>query len=388
MARTLVLGDLHLTRTSPAALADDLGRLCAGHPGARLVLTGDVFDFAADAPHAPRERCLEALLLAQPTVRRALGEHVSRGGSVTFVGGNHDAALATEPLRHALAVALRLDATAAARLRTSPWFWREGGLHVEHGHMYDPDNALPHPLAEGAPSLGLHFSTEFLHPTGAYAYLAATDGTPLAMLRSAFRWYGRRGPYVVYRYFYAALGALGRSGPFFAEPARAARSRGAAELARFAAGAGAPAAELERLVGLGARPRLESLADTFARLYLDRVAALLALAAGAGLAAGARPRAAGLAAGLGLGALLVSFAAGHDRYGGSVADRLERAAGQVAELTGAHLVVFGHSHVASVAARYANPGSFAFPRGAPGRPYLELEGPPEAPHAVLRHVGG
>jgi hypothetical protein len=47
--------------------------------------------------------------------------------------------------------------------------------------------------------------------------------------------------------------------------------------------------------------------------------------------------------------------------------------------------VFGHTHREADSGRYANTGSFAFPRGAPGRPFLEIEGTGEAPRAVRRY---
>ena len=78
-------------------------------------------------------------------------------------------------------------------MRVSPWFFREGGLHVEHGHLYDPDNAPAHPLV-GAPSLGVHFVEEFIAKTGAFAYLNANDGTPLELFLCAFPGTGARAP--------------------------------------------------------------------------------------------------------------------------------------------------------------------------------------------------
>ncbi|KYF96099.1 hypothetical protein BE18_36750, partial [Sorangium cellulosum] len=55
-----------------------------------------------------------------------------------------------------------------------------------------------------------------------------------------------------------------------------------------------------------------------------------------------------------------------------------------ATTTGAKLVVFGHTHKEALGDGYANTGSFSFPRTAPGRPYVEIEGPPDAPRAVSR----
>src|SRR5262249_19631878 len=154
-----------------------------------------------------------------------------------------------------------------------------------------------------------------------------------------------------------------RSGPLYraAHESRDGRER----LERFAQVTGIDAGSIEVLLALGARPTLENLAHTFARLYLDRVVASIAL--GGGLAAiGAGARAAGTAV-ASFGALLMaaSWARGHDRYSGNVATLLTESARRVGNATGARLVVFGHTHREASADGYANTGSFAFPRGAP-----------------------
>jgi predicted phosphodiesterase len=81
-----------------------------------------------------------------------------------------------------------------------------------------------------------------------------------------------------------------------------------------------------------------------------------------------------------------SWARGHDRYAGTVADRLAASAACVAGETGAKLVVFGHTHREALGESYANTASFAFPREAPGRPYLELTGSASAPRAERRYL--
>jgi predicted phosphodiesterase len=58
----------------------------------------------------------------------------------------------------------------------------------------------------------------------------------------------------------------------------------------------------------------------------------------------------------------------------------------VAGVTGAKLVVFGHTHREAQSEGYANTGSFAFPRDAPGRPFLEIEGTAAEPRAVRRYI--
>jgi hypothetical protein len=47
-------------------------------------------------------------------------------------------------------------------------------------------------------------------------------------------------------------------------------------------------------------------------------------------------------------------------------------------------VVVGHIHREASSEAYADTGSFAFPRCAPGRPFLEIEGSADLPRAVRR----
>jgi len=109
------------------------------------------------------------------------------------------------------------------------------------------------------------------------------------------------------------------------------------------------------------------------RLYLDRVLATVALTGGATLALTAGSSAAAITAGLGAAYLLMSLGTqGKERYGGLVDARLRTAGQLVAELSGAELVVFGHTHQEDRAGRYVNTGSFAYSR-AEGRPCLLVD---------------
>jgi predicted phosphodiesterase len=367
--RRLVLGDLHLSTHTPAAVGEGLVSLLEAHPGSRVVFAGDFFDVSSESPRPAR--ALEAGFAAHPGVARALGEHLERGGEAVWLAGNHDCDFGGGAAD--VARALGLSKAAAARARVSPWFFRDGGLHVEHGHLFDPDNAPAHPLASARATLGVHFAEELIAKTGAFKYLNATEKTPLALLLDAFRWYGRRGPFVVYTYFRAAFAALGKSGRFWDGAAQAARAE--AGLAAFLEDAGVSEQAARALMAEHAVPTLASLRDTVARMYLDRVTATVAVLAGASaFALGRRPL--GLALGAaGLLGLAWSWSRGHDRYGGRVAARLDDGARRVARATGAELVVFGHAHEIRDRDGYSNTASFAFPRGAPGRPFLEIEGP-------------
>lgn len=384
-ARTIVLGDLHLVRETPIAVIDDLVRVVEAHRGARVVFAGDLFDLSADHPGKERTAALRDAVASQPRVQALLREHLERDGQVWLLGGNHDAALGDPANETALASALDVRAEAAARLKTSPWFLREGGLHLEHGHLYDPDNATTHPLYDNVRSLGVHFVEEFIAPTGAFRYLNNNDGTPLKLLASAFSWYGVRGPYVVYKYFDAAFRAVAKSGPFF-------RDLGIEDVAgqrevEFMRAHDVSDELVRGMKNQKVDPTMQSTMDTLKRLYLDRVSATCALLAGAALMTAGQRRAGLWSLGAGALVMSVSWALGHDRYGGSVPELLAQGAQRVAEHTGARLVVLGHAHREVVSERYANTGSFSFPRGGAGRPYLEIEGSMDWPRATLRRAG-
>lgn len=382
--RTLVLADLHLTRHTPEAVSRDLVRLVETHPGSRIVFAGDLFDLSAETP-VPRDRGIEEGLRRYPAVARALAEHVDRGGELCTVSGNHDAELGAEGMTGDLADALSITGEARGRVKTTPWFFRFGAVHIEHGHLYDPDNAPAHPLAVSARSLGVHFVEQFIAPTGAFAYLNVNDGTPLKLFLSSFAWYGKRAPYVIYRFFHAATTALLESGPFF-ERQRARARQGQLQLPLFAAEQNVDVDTAERVLAARAIPTFESLPQTFARLYLDRVAATLGVGAGVAAASlGHVVAGASLASASAL-AMAASWATGHNRYGGTVSERLESSARTIAETSGAKLVVFGHTHREAIRGPYANTGSFAFPRRAPGRPFLEIEGSFDSPQVVRRYL--
>ncbi len=340
--RTVILADLHLVRGTAPGVAADLAALVAAHAGARLVFLGDLFDLPAATPRLPPRRAVTEALGAHPAARAALGRHLDGGGELWLLGGNHDAEVGTPGFAGDLVAGLGASPGAVARVRASPWFFREGALHLEHGHCYDPDNAPAHPLVNGASSLGVHFVEEFIAPAGAHHYQQVNDSPPLRLFLASFTTYGARAPHVIYRYFYAAFTALLKSGPFYRASAEIPAGRALEAL--FASELGVGRDLLDTLLAHGATPTLESLAGTFARIYFDRVVATLALAGGLGAVASGRRVAGGAVAALGALLMIASWARGHDRYGGTVPELLAASAARIAEATGARLVVFGHTH--------------------------------------------
>ena len=379
VTRTLILGDLHLSAHTAPEVGRDLVTLVRQNPGARFIFAGDFLDLSAESPRVPSGRALAEGFGRNPEVARAFAEHLDVGGSLVFLGGNHDPELGAASAPAELARVLGVGAASGGRIASFPWFFREGGLHVEHGNIFDPDNAPEHPLVVPAATLGVHFVEEFIAPTGAYAYLNANDGTPLKLFLSAFRWYGLRGPHVVYMYFSAAAKALAKSGPF--HPGKSERARGAAAMQPYATRVGLPLDACERVAALCAPQTLTSLRDTVARLYLDRVLSTFAALGGLVAASVGGSIVGGAMLGAGALGLATSWLRGHDRYGGSVAQRLEDGALGIADATGAKLVVLGHAHRASERGAYANTGSFAFPRGLSGRPLLVVGGDATQPSA-------
>ncbi|WP_394833622.1 hypothetical protein LVJ94_44665 [Pendulispora rubella] len=383
--RTFVLGDVHLFRQTPRSVVDDLAGLVAAHPGDRFVFAGDLLDLSAEGPgEENRRRTAEEAILAHSALRTALARHLDGGGELWLVSGNHDAEVGELDFAERLGGALGLSTSVAKRgLRSTPWFFRDGGIHIEHGHLYDPDNAPAHPLVPGA-SLGVHFVEEFIAPTGAHRYLNANDGTPLNLFLSAFQWYGVRAPHVIYRFFHTAFGALGKSGVRFDLEGQ--RAQGTVHTATFAESVGLAGDLLDELLSFSPRPTLASVRATFARCYLDRVLATVTATGGAIAFATGHPFVGSAALSMGAIAMLASWAAGYDRYTGSVVERLASGAERVAGVTDAKLVVFGHTHREALTERYANTGSFSFPGRSPGRPYIEIEGPAHAPRAVRRYL--
>lgn len=383
--RMLALGDVHLTRSTPRAISDDLARLVEKHAGARIVIAGDLFDLSADLPKQPLDRAIDEVFTVHSEAKAALGRHIAHGGELWLVSGNHDAALGFDDFRSALEKALELSPEARLRLRTTPWFFREGHLHIEHGHRFDPDNAPTHPLVMGEASLGVHFVEQFIAPTGAFRYLNMNDETPLKLFLSAFSFYGPRAPYVIYRYFHAAIHAVVRSGPRFRRRSKMEEPLGEEEIARFTEALGVTPELARDLLELGARPTLESISQTFSRLYFDRVLSTLAMAGGLSAVALGHKRSGKTVFSLGALAMASSWARGHNRYRGTTAEQLADGAQKIVDATRARLVIFGHTHREALGENYANTASFAFPRGAPGRPFLEIDAHPEKPVAYRRY---
>jgi len=177
---TLILSDAHLSAVLPdyesgmhhrkdACLFDeeiaallDRAILRSGLADLEIVFNGDLFDF--DAPPSSVHQTLipdsisheqtgavsvlEKILDDHPVFVRACGRVVCAGKKLVFVSGNHDAQMVFPLVRKTLANRI-VDAALLYGQHDPKVLWKrilfrsfcyatDHGLHIEHGHAYDP----------------------------------------------------------------------------------------------------------------------------------------------------------------------------------------------------------------------------------------------------------
>jgi predicted phosphodiesterase len=366
----IVVSDVHFEHGGAAKSALRLAKLLDARQGHELVLAGDIFNLSLDRPSVEPAVSIRAMIAQHSELVAAMARHLTRGDAITFVAGNHDAGVAQRGVRERLLGLLGVQG--GARLTLEPWFLRRDGVHVEHGHVYDPDNAPAHPLAPWSPEtepLGVSLTRRFLSPHRAFTFAHAHHTTPLAGLLRACEVFGVRTPLMVLHYFMAS----GRLTAESAVPERlsAEKARGAAALSQFADRSGLDAVRLERLLQALPRPTHANFRDTFFRLYFDRVLATLGVAGGTLrlLSGGPLGGACALACALYLHS---SWKSGVDRYSNLPVKRLHEGAALVRIITGASTVVFGHTHTEDEADGYVNSASFTYTKRS-GSPYLVID---------------
>jgi UDP-2,3-diacylglucosamine pyrophosphatase LpxH len=375
MEKALVVGDLHLRRGGDPQAARALVQVLEREPDASIVFAGDALDLAAEP--VPAHEAVAHALSTAPSLRRALAERASRGLRVTFLAGNHDAEIAHDSQVRAIHAALDLSAEHRVHVGAEPWFARlaNGAVHVEHGHVFDPDGAPTHPLATVArDDVGIALMRQFIVKADAHFLVAHNAEAPLPLLMRVLRKYGARAPWVIALYIQTALGICFDSGEKF--PLASDRAEGKKRLEAFAARVELDRETLELMIEAHATPTRAHATATFLRLYLDRVISTSAVLGGLGLAATAALTGSPALAMVGLpvaavGALSLSASllAGVNRYHGRAQRALAEGAERTADITGAKTVVLGHVHVDESGPRYRNTASFAF---APRHPYLRV----------------
>jgi hypothetical protein len=365
--RAILLSDVHLGPYPKPEVTRDLCQLLAANPGVEFVFVGDTFEFSALAEADP-ELGWRRIAEANVEAFDALGEHVCSGGKLTFIAGNHDAALT----RAAHLLAARFGG--AHSTRVVPWFLHLGDVHVEHGHLWDRDNAPLHPLADWSAAtepLGVALMRRFCAAQGAHQFAHAHQTTPVQGLVRTFRLFGWRAPLIVLGYFVTAFALCFEA--LLLRPQQAAKDarRGGVRVHALAAEVGLEEQRLVRLLEVAPEPTHRRARSTFMRLYFDRIfAAIGALVALVLLASSGITLARLATLGVGVTYLLTGFGRA-GRYPGPV-DALERASEKIRGELGARVVVFGHTHVEHASEAYVNLGSFAYCRG-PGRSYASMD---------------
>jgi UDP-2,3-diacylglucosamine pyrophosphatase LpxH len=358
-ARAILLSDLHLNANPRPSTTLALRSVLDLHPSSHLVLNGDVFEFSAFPARDQLESTLSHVLATHPEFVALVRQHLDRGSPVTFVAGNHDAGVVR--LADALGATL---GTATARPNVVPWFMRLGRVHIEHGHVYDPDNAPLHPLADfrsETEPLGAALMRRFVAHAGALEFAHAHDTTPVQGITRAFRIYGKRAPALIARYFGTAFALCWEAATRRGEEREVAHSEGQPRLSALAIEQALSFEHVETLLASMPAPTHAHFSRLFARLYFDAIFVGLAGAAAlTGFALLGSPPALGA---LALASGYLAAAQPGRRYRGRPCRELRAAAHEVARLTDAQRVVFGHTHVEEDDGVYFNLGSFTYSRG-------------------------
>ncbi len=376
--RSILLSDLHLNLRGERKCVAALERLLKQHSTAELLFVGDIFEFSTLTPMRRPALAWQQLRDANPRFCRAVKGHLARGCTVTFVCGNHDAPLAE------LRDVLREDLSKARPegLQIEPWSTIRGKTYIEHGHVYDRDNAPLHPLADWRKEtepIGIALMRRFVAAQGALEFAHAHRITPASAVKKALAQYGLKTPWVAARYFATAAALCAEA----AVPRKRQHSEdtqtGQQRMAAHAETLRVSAEALERFLAQVPAPTHASARAVFRRLYFDRVGATLLAATGGWVSF--RNLMLGPAL-LGGAALLMagSLLRGASRSSNPVRV-LQEAAALLKESLSVDLVVFGHTHVEVDTPHYVNLGSFEY-CGARGRPclFLDDEGRPTRHH--------
>lgn len=363
----LVVGDLHLGPATPAGAEDALVELLGWHQPNELICLGDLFDLSADTSGLPPHASVVGYFERFPQLTRAFRSLLASGRALTLVVGNHDAELGATGVRDAILAHFGLGTT--VRFAIEPWWVRRGMLHLEHGHVWDPDNAPIHPLIatrhDNEP-LGVALTRRVLAPTGAYQFAHAHQTTPLAGLIRALRELQLQAPEVIVRYFVTGARIFWRAANLHHESTKRA---GELAIDDYARAQGVSRATLAKLASIRPTPRHADPAAAFARLYLDRAAATVTALISTAASVARNDFGYLLVAAAGVIYLGCSRGNRAHRYSASLQQRALAAARGIGPLVDATTVVFGHTHVAEASPGYANVGAFGFPT-RDGRPYL------------------
>jgi UDP-2,3-diacylglucosamine pyrophosphatase LpxH len=372
MRPLVIVSDVHLGHHRCDAVASDLARLVAMHPGHEIILNGDTFNLACDPPDRHPAASAAAMIAAHPSLRTALARHIAAGDPLTFIAGNHDIAIQHPDVRARL-VALLAEGK-RADLSIEPWIVRRADVHIEHGHLYDPGNSPTHPLSvparRGEP-LGVALTRRFVGPWDAWDLLAnqwaASINENMKLFVAKF---GARTPLVVLHYC-ALLVAINAE---TAVPSRLTRDRqrGHAALPAYAAAVGLPESALHGLLAGRLQPLHVSFWHTFLRFGFDAALALIAIAGGVVAALVLRRLEPLAVSAIGIAFLALDRKRLEVRGANHMPEELRAGAAFVHHLTDARLVILGHTHREDEMQGYLNLGAFG-DRPSPARTFVHVD---------------
>lgn len=311
---------------------------------------------------------------------RALARFVDAGNKLVFVVGNHDADLFFRTVREGLVQHIAAHSKApdavGAQVSFSPWFYyEEGRAYIEHGHRYDPYATFPDPLIPVDPDAPERLAPNFGH-WGLRYFCNRVRTFPVHDVDTwgvadFLRWGTRMMGWPLLRAAWQSLVFLARylvdalrDGVARRRLMQAEKLRRRERLARFGRKFGMPLARILALDNLRLPHVGASVLRYMQALYLDRVAlsGAFVTATVAAFALLSPSAAAFTTMGL-LGVAWLSWRAlAQARPVQDVHPLLAGLARRIAWLTGARVVVFGHTHRPVLRrlgrAHFLNPGSW------------------------------
>lgn len=405
------------------ALNHHLVEFVAGHrenpvEGRRwhLVINGDMFDFVKVSvqpdseernferwtrefgrelsvtalPNTPENVVwkLEQILDIHKPLFRELARFVVAGHRISIIDGNHDAEFYFDNVQHTLRETLVelarkihsevrtevFDADAVRnRIAFHDWFIAKSGrYHIEHGHQYDEYSSFEYNLAPLDRHEARTLATPFTHRLMPYFAEMLGDFSTHGIhgwgIRDYLRFVFRLGPKMLWKmlrlYLTVIVELVGQSGRRRQHELRNLELEHRARLKTMSEQTPYGFETLEKLDKLKSSPAEFSVWKMMQGFFLDRfvVGALMGLGAVSSVVIGmlgAFKVGLGLAMallGVGAAALVLLGRARHT----DIAAVLRRAAGAIAEHTGARYVVFGHSHHPELVDLQANFGVGSF----------------------------
>lgn len=362
----------------------------------QLVVNGDFIDFwnveigdPNGDPEAVAVERLHAVIDAYPGVEDALVSFLEAGNSIVFVAGNHDAEFLYGDVCRAFAERLEgavaggeqglaghsitatgvasLDQVDAGKVRFVPWFVRDGGAWIEHGHVFDPacsTHAQLSPTRGGrlVKSVAEVATRRFTNRMPEMAYDAHEHFTA----KDYVKWAMARGWLFMVRVLFFYLRMVGGMLALWARGGRvdrAGRQAHEERLARVAKNAGLQISALVALQNMVPPPTSASVGGVLSVTALDLIlSATVPIVLGPALALAFGKS---VLAGLCVGAFVAGFmvlAVQRRRNPRNIAQDMLEVSSSVGELTGTNVVLMGHSHHGSLERRgpviYGNSGSW------------------------------